>query len=149
MPISGIPWGLLLSVLQILALVMFLTVYFIIFCLLKTQNNITLCFFFRTVIYTWQQQYNSFWVSGPDSSVCVCGKGSSHTHHHTILKHQQGVRELNSILTLSAWRWRQIPQVKGLCPARLLSNNPTPDTSRKLQAVTCVSNQLATDERFQ
>lgn len=54
------------------------------------------------------------------------GRESSRTQHQAILELQQGVREFNSIMMVSAWRQHQIPQGKGSvlqdCPLP-----PTPD----------------------
>ena len=53
--------------------------------------------------------------------------------------------KLNSILTLSTWRWYQIPQVKGSVLQDCLPL--TSDANYKSQVTTCASDQLAIDQR--
>ena len=34
------------------------------------------------------------------------------SYHQVILRHQQGILQFNSVLTLSTWRWHQTPQAR-------------------------------------
>lgn len=55
------------------------------------------------------------WMKGiSDQSQGVCVEAS--THQQAILRCEESVREFNSILTPSTWRWNQISRVKGSVP---------------------------------
>ena len=61
-----------------------------------------------------QPLHSSFWGSWTQFlHVCFGVVGGAPTQQQAILRHQQGIREFNSILMLSTQRQHQTPQVKG------------------------------------
>lgn len=58
--------------------------------------------------------------------------------------HQPGVLQFGSVLMLLTWGRRQIPRVKGSVP----QDCPTSEASHKSRAVTCASDQVATNWGF-
>ena len=72
-------------------------------------------------------------VGGVCVCVCVCvcvGGGLSPQHQQQFSRHQQGVLQFNSILTLSIWRQHQIAQVKD----KTVYPPPTTSNTSQLQA---------------
>ena len=58
-----------------------------------------------------------------------------------------GVLQFNSVLTISAWSWHQIPQVKGSVPQDV--PNPLPRCHSRIQAVYLCFCRPAVNQRFQ